>query len=365
MPLSRDAHFMQRAILLAQAGRGRVHPNPLVGAVVVKRDRIIGEGAHERFGQSHAEVNALLSAKEDPKGATLYINLEPCPHFGKTPPCTDLILESKIRRVVIGMQDPNPLVRGRGMKILKRGGVEVVCGVLEREAQELNRDFSHWISHKTPYVIVKAAQSLDGKIATRTGNSQWITGKKSRIFSHELRASADAVLVGVNTLLKDDPRLDTRLASIQRYPVKIVLDSFLRTPSSARIFTRKPANQVIIVTTKRAPQKQWPRLERKAEVLLVPEKKKGFIDWNILLKELGRRGIVNLLIEGGGEVIGSAIHEKIVHEIYIFVAPKIIGGRSAASAVGGEGVRILEDATRIRDLKVEEIGQDLLLRGKL
>ena len=362
---SQDTFFMKRALELALAGRGKAHPNPLVGAVIVKRGKIIGEGAHERFGQSHAEVNAILSSRQDPKGATLYVNLEPCAHFGQTPPCTDLLIESKIQRVVIGMKDPNPFVHGRGIRQLKRAGLEVTCGVLEREAQELNRDFSHWMLRHTPYVIVKAAQSLDGKIATWAGDSKWITEKKSRVLSHELRASSDAILVGVNTILKDNPRLDTRLASIQRYPIKIVLDSFLRTPLSARIFSKKSRNRVIIVTTSRAGQKQWTRLERKAEVLLVPEKKKGFIDWKMLLRELGERGIVNLLIEGGGEVIGSAIREKIAHELYVFVAPKIIGGRGSVSAVGGEGVRFLKEAAHIRDLKVEPIGRDLLLRGKL
>ncbi len=361
---SQDAHFMKRALELAELGRGKAHPNPLVGAVLVKRGKIIGEGAHERYGQSHAEVNAIFSCKADPKGATLYVNLEPCAHFGKTPPCTDLILASKLRRVVVGMKDPNRFVAGRGLKVLKKAGVEVDCGVLEDEARELNRDYCHWVVHQRPYVIVKAAQSLDGKIATSTGDSKWITEKKSRIFSHELRASSDAILVGVNTILKDDPRLDTRLASIQRYPVKVVLDSFLRTPSKARIFSKTSRNRVVLVTTKRAPQKQWTRLEKKAEIMLVPEKKKGFIDWNALLGELGSRGIVNLLIEGGGEVIGSAIREKIVHEMVVFVAPKIIGGKSSISAVGGEGIQFLKEAANLRDLKAEPIGGDLLLRGR-
>lgn len=364
MKLSQDELYMKRALELAQAGRGRVHPNPLVGCVVVKRGRVVAEGSHERYGQSHAEVNAILSSREDLKGATLYVNLEPCCHFGKTPPCTDLILESRIRRVVVGMKDPNPLVAGKGLRTLRRAGVEVVSGVLEEEAKELNRDFSHWVVNHTPYVILKAAQSLDGKIATASGDSKWITEPKSRAFSHELRASSDAVLVGVNTILKDDPRLDTRLASVQRYPVKIVLDSFLRTPSSARIFEKKPRNRVILVTTSRAPQKAWTRLEKKAEILLVPEKKKGFIDWKTLLADLGERGMVNLLIEGGGEVIGSAIREKIAQELYVFVAPKIIGGRESVSSVGGEGPKLLKNAAHVRDLKVEKVGRDLLFRGR-
>ena len=361
---SKDVLFMRRALELAAAGRGKAHPNPLVGAVVVKNGKIVGEGAHERYGQSHAEVNAIFSCRTDLKGATLYVNLEPCAHFGKTPPCTDLILVSKIKRVVVGMKDPNRFVAGRGLRILRDAGIEVVCGVLEEEAKELNRDYSHWIKHRTPYVIVKAAQSLDGKIATSTGDSKWITEKKSRIFSHELRASSDAILVGVNTIIKDNPRLDTRMASIQRYPVKIVLDSFLRTPSSARIFSKTSRNRVILVTTKRAPSKAWSRLERKAEILLVREKRKGFIDWKALLAELGDRGIVNLLIEGGGEVIGSAVKEKVAHEMYVFVAPKIIGGKAAVSSVGGEGAEFLKEAAAIRDLKAEPIGRDLLLRGK-
>ncbi len=217
-----------------------------------------------------------------------------------------------------------------------------------------------------PHIPALSSIKADGPhvIATVSGDSKWITEKTSRVFSHELRASADAVLVGVNTVLKDNPRLDTRLASIQRYPVKIVLDSFLRTPSNARIFAKTSRDRVILVTTRRASSKSWNRLERKAEVLLVPEKKKGFIDWRFLLKELGERGVVNLLIEGGGEVIGSAIHEKIVQELYMFVAPKIIGGKTSLSSVGGQGSRFLSQAANIRDLRVEAIGRDLLLRGK-
>ena len=355
---------MQRALLLATAGRGKTHPNPLVGAVVVKKGKVVGEGAHERYGQAHAEVNAIFSSQVDLRGATLYVNLEPCAHFGKTPPCTDLILGSKIRRVVIGMKDPNPRVAGRGIRVLRRAGVQVTCGVLEEQARELNRDYSFWLANKRPYVMIKAAQSLDGKIATSTGDSKWITEKKSRIFSHELRASADAVLVGVNTILKDDPRLDTRLASIQRYPIKVVLDSFLRTPVSAKIFSKTSRDRVILVTTKRAKPKAWTRLERRAEILELPENGKGFVDWRSLLRELGERGIVNLLIEGGGEVLGSAFREKIVNEMYVFVAPKIIGGQGAVSSVGGEGISFLKDAARIQGLKAEPMGRDLLLRGR-
>lgn len=356
---------MRRALDLAVMGRGKAHPNPLVGAVLVKNDRIVGEGAHERFGEAHAEVDAIFSSTKNPKGATLYVSLEPCSHFGKTPPCIDLILASKIRRVVVAMKDPNPLVAGRGIRALKKAGIQVVCGVLESEAQKLNRDFSHWITEKTPYLVIKTAQSLDGKIATKTGDSKWISDKSSRVFSHDLRASCDAVLVGVNTVLKDNPRLDTRLSFIKCNPYKIVLDSYLKTPLNARIFSRKPRSKVIIVTTSRAPQKKMAKLERKAEVLVIREKKKGYIDWKSLLRVLGEKGIVSILIEGGGEVIGSAIREKVAKEIYVFVAPKIIGGQQSVSSVGGDGIRFLKDVVHLKNFEFHSLGKDLLLHGRL
>lgn len=363
--ISKDEIFMRRALELAELGRGKVHPNPLVGAVLVQKNRVIGEGFHERFGEGHAEVDAIFNSAVNPKGATLYCNLEPCAHFGKTPPCTDLILASKIRRVVIGMKDPNPLVSGRGIRQLRKAGIEVVLGVCQKEAEELNRDFSHWITKKTPYVIVKAAQSLDGKIATATGDSKWITEKESRAFSHELRASCDAILVGVNTILKDNPRLDARLSSIKKIPLKIVMDSFLKTPLSARIFMGRSRNKVMIVTTPRASTKRLAKLECRAEVLVVPEKKRGFVDWKSLLRVLGERGIVSILVEGGGAVIGSAIREKVVNEIYVFVAPKIIGGSQSISSVGGDGIRFLKQATHIKNLEIERLGRDILVRGRL
>ena len=241
---------MKRALNLARKGQGFVHPNPLVGAVLVKNNKIIGEGAHERFGGPHAEVNAIRRAAQSPAGATLYITLEPCAHTGKTPPCTDLILKSNIKRVVVGAKDPHPLVSGKGLRILRNKGVRVETGVLEKEAAAMNRDFNYWVRRKVPYVIAKVAQSLDGKIATKRGQSQWITGEEARRYGHGLRAASDAILVGVNTILRDDPRLSVRLGkgrgAINRAPTKVILDSRLRTPLRARIFSKDSPPYIFI-----------------------------------------------------------------------------------------------------------------------
>ncbi len=361
---SKELPFMKEALRLAERGRGRVHPNPLVGAVLVKNNRIIGRGAHERFGGPHAEVNALSTSKVSTKGAALYITLEPCAHHGKTPPCTDLILKKQIKKVVVAAHDPNPLVSGKGLLLLKKSGVHVVTGVMEKEAMALNRDFNYWVRKKTPYVIVKVAQSLDGKIATRTGQSRWITSRAARLFGHKLRAASDAVLVGVNTVLKDNPLLSARGGKTPFQPVKVILDSRLRTPSNARIFSKRSSGAVILAVTRQAPKARWGRFKNKAEILLVKEKA-GRVDLAALLKILGKRGILQVLIEGGGETVGCAISQKVVNEIYFFMAPMIMGGKEAIGSVGGAGISLLSQAARIKKGEAAFIGKDLLFHGIL
>lgn len=353
---------MRRALDLARVTAARVHPNPYVGAVVVKDSHVVGEGRHEKFGAAHAEVNALRRAGTRARGATLYVTLEPCPHFGKTPPCADLVAACGVARVVVGALDPNPVVSGRGVRRLRELGLHVDTGVMEREALDLNRDFNHWIRRKTPYAVLKSAQSLDGKIATRTGDSKWITGREARHFGHSLRAEADAILVGVNTVLKDNPRLDARLSGNGRHPVKVVVDSALRTPSRARLFGGRAP--VILAVTKKAPPGRIAHFKGKAAVFVAKERG-GRVDLEDLFRELGRRGIVRLLIEGGGEVAAAALERELVREIYAFIAPLIIGGREAVDAVGGAGAKRLRDAVPVKDAEIMRLGEDLLVWGKL
>ena len=358
-----DIRFMREALRLARKGGTRVHPNPRVGAVLVKGQTILSRAAHDYFGGPHAEVNVLRRVKKLPADATLYTTLEPCGHWGKTPPCVELILAKKISRVVIAAKDPNPLVSGKSLLLLKKAGVRVTQGVLEEEAEFLNRDFRQWITKKIPYVTVKIAQTLDGKIATAAGESRWITGPEARRFSHGLRAETDAVLVGVNTVLKDDPRLDARLPGAPRQPLKVILDGTLKTPSSARIFAKPLATRPLIFTTRRASARSIHLLRRQAEVVVVKDLGKGRVDLNAVLKFLGKRGIVSLLIEGGGEVIASALTQKIVNECYVFVAPKILGGGGSVNSVGGSGIKKLSKCWTFRKFAWGRVGDDFLLQG--
>ncbi len=354
---------MKKALSLARRGLGKTHPNPLVGAVLVKNGRVIGEGAHENFGGPHAEVAAIRNAK-GAAGSTLYVTLEPCPHTGKTPPCTDLILREKIQKVVIAAKDPNPIVSGRGILALKKKGLNVAFGVLEAEALELNKDYNHWMKKKTPYTVLKFAQSLDGKIADFAGHSRWISGKASRRFAHGLRSEADAILVGVNTVLKDDPLLSVRSVSYRGpQPLKVILDSRLRVPLNARIFSKASPGRVIIATRASVSDPKFKALRSKAEVLRLPSKK-GRPDLAALVRVLGKKGITNLLIEGGSEVIAEALARKLAHEIYCFIAPILLGGKEASGSVGGVGFD-LKKALKIRRFRVQRIGEDLLVRGKL
>lgn len=351
-----DVKYMQLALRLASKGKGKTSPNPLVGAVVVKNRKIVGQGYHQQAGKRHAEIVALAQADKKAKGSTLYVNLEPCATYGKTPPCVDRIIKEGVKKVVIGIVDPNPVNKGAGIKKLKANGIEVVKGVLRKQAEELNKSWTKFITQDQPYVILKIAQSLDGKIATFTGDSRWITSPAARRDVHKLRSQVGAILVGINTVIKDDPLLSARLSSKRLYkhqPIKIVLDSRLRISLNAKIFSRHSPAPVIIAATKFASLSKIKKLEKKGAQVLIVKAKDKKVDLNALMPKLAKMGIVKLLIEGGGEVFDSAIESRIVDEFLVFIAPKIIANVDKVS-----------QALQLNNLRVKKIGKDLLIEGE-
>lgn len=358
MEENRDEQYMQKALQLAQKGEGYVAPNPMVGAVIVKNDRIIGRGYHEQYGGPHAEVNAIASAKEDVAGATMYVTLEPCSHYGKTPPCADLLIEKKLAKVVIGSLDPNPLVAGKGIQKLKEAGIEVVSGVLEKECNEVNRVFRHYITTKRPYVVMKTAMTLDGKIATATGESQWISGEESRKDVHRLRHKYTAIMVGVNTIVHDNARLTCRMEQ-GKNPVRIVVDSRLRIALSANVLKDQEHNQTILATTNQASPLAAHKLETFGAKVLYCSSKDDRVDLNDLMNQLGAMGIDSILLEGGAMLNDSALREGIVQEVITYVAPKIIGGAQALTPIAGIGVAHLQDAYQLEQMKATAIGEDI------
>lgn len=354
-------YYMNLALKLALKGKGKTSPNPLVGALVVKNDRIIGRGFHAQAGLAHAEVIALDEAQDLAEGATLYVTLEPCCHFGRTPPCVARIIKSGVREVIVGMVDPNPLNNGKGVEILKQNKIKVKVGFLEDKLRRLNEAFIKYITRKMPFVTVKVAESLDGRIATRTGDSKWITSDKSRGFAHRLRADFDAIMVGVNTVLRDNPKLDVWFS--KRHPVKIVVDSQLSTPEKANIFSG--SSSVIIVTlATRSGQETENRmiLSRKANILEVKEKA-GQVNLKDLMKKLAGMGITNILVEGGGMLIGSLFDDGLVDKIMFFISPKIIGGKDAISSVMGQGIARIERAAKLKNIVLRRFGEDFLIEG--
>jgi diaminohydroxyphosphoribosylaminopyrimidine deaminase/5-amino-6-(5-phosphoribosylamino)uracil reductase len=364
---------MRRALALARRGLGTTSPNPMVGAVLVRSGRIIGEGFHERAGEPHAEINALRDAARrghSPRGATLYVTLEPCCTHGRTPPCTDAIIAAGIRRVVIGAIDPNPKHAGRGVDLLRRAGIAVTTGVRADEATQLNEAFNHWIVHRTPLVTVKAAMTLDGKIATASGDSKWITGPAALAEGMKLRRAADAILVGVNTVLADDPALTLRAVSGFRFQVsssklrRIILDSRARTPLTARVVMDEFAGLTTIVVTRGAPARRVAALRKRVSVLVAPAKH-GRVDVRWLLRRLGRENVTSLLVEGGGEVNAAFLEQRLAHRVVFFYAPKILGGRDARRAVAGEGARSLGEALRLADVQWRRVGGDLMLTARV
>jgi diaminohydroxyphosphoribosylaminopyrimidine deaminase / 5-amino-6-(5-phosphoribosylamino)uracil reductase len=360
---TQDEMWMERALNLAHKGKGSVSPNPMVGACVVRNRKLIAEGYHQKFGGPHAEIEAFKRAKGNAtRGATLYVTLEPCSTFGKTPPCVEAIVQAKISRVVMGVLDPNPDHSGRAVGILKKHGIRVTPHVLEGSAAKMIEAYAKWIQKRIPFVILKMAQSLDGKIASRTGHSQWITGEEARTWVQGLRASCDAILVGKNTVSQDNPRLTARNGKVlPRVPWRIILDRLGETSPQARVF-QGPGNAILACA--RPALKKVVRKFRNTNVTVFPlQLRAGQLDLRELLSRLGALGITSLLVEGGGEVAWSFLEAGLVDKVEWFVAPKIVGGRQAKTSVEGLGFDSLTQALPIRTDRVIPIGRDILIEG--
>ena len=354
---------MQLALRLANRGYGETSPNPLVGAVLVRDGKIIGKGWHHKAGQPHAEIEAIRDAQkrtENLKGATLYVTLEPCCTHGRTPPCTDAIIAADIKRVVVAASDPNPAHRGRGYTILQRAGIEVVHGIDAKPAERLNESFNHWIVHRTPFVTVKAAMTLDGKIATENGDSKWITGEKARAYGMQLRQGSDAILVGINTIVADNPQLTIRLSKSTKQLRRIILDPRARTPLDAKVVSDEFSNLTTVVVTKAALKKRVTALAKRVRVITAPTRR-AKIDLRWLMKKLGTENVTSLLVEGGGETNGLFFEQDVAHRVAFFYAPKVMSGRHARKGVAGNGARHIKDALCLREVEWTMLGDDLLL----
>ncbi len=366
MQMSKEYQYMQRAFELAKKGIGRVNPNPLVGAVIVRDNKIIGEGYHEFFGGPHAEVNAFRSATESVEGATMYVTLEPCSHYGKTPPCAEAIAKNKIAKVVIGMLDPNPLVAGKGVKLLEDNGIEVEYGYLCEELNQLNRVFLKFIQNKIPYVVMKTAMTLDGKIASETGDSRWVSNEKSRARVHQLRNELAGIMIGVDTVIADDPMLTTRLGKGEgRNPVRIVVDSSARIPLESKILNTGVQAKTIVAVTDKVDSVKIAQIEDLGNSVIIAKSRNGRVDLADLMVKLGSEGIDGILLEGGATLNFSALEAGIVDEVMSFIAPKIIGGANSKSPVGGEGIKFMKDAIELENIIIGQLGNDLMLTGKI
>jgi len=361
---------MRLALRLARRAFGLTSPNPMVGAVLVKEGAIIGQGWHHRAGKPHAEMEALEDARRrglSPKDSTLYVTLEPCSTQGRTPPCTEAILSSGIKRVVVAATDPNPLHCGRGMEILRAAGIQTEAGLLAKEATELNEVFNHWIVHRTPWITVKAAMSMDGKIATFTGQSKWITGEKARAVGMRLRLAADAILVGVNTVIADNPSLTLRIPSALRQGKtlrRIIMDPLGTIPMDSNVLNDKCVSLTTIVTTQAAGAEKVQALSQLVNVIVAPETG-GWIDLPWLLKKLGAENVTHILVEGGGETNASFVMPRLAHRIAFFYAPIIIGGRNAPRGISGDGIQTLDDKIKLQDITWRKLGQDMLLSARI
>ena len=361
-----DRKFMEHALGLAEKARGHTSPNPLVGAVIVREGEIVGEGYHQRAGEAHAEIHALNQAKELADGATMYVTLEPCCHWGRTPPCTESLIRAKLANVFVAMKDPNPQVAGSGIRQLERAGIRVQVGLCEAESRQLNEVFTKYITTQYPFVILKSAISLDGKIATASGESQWITSEASRLKGHEVRAQVDAILVGIGTVLQDNPSLTARLPERKNVdPIRVVVDSHGRTPPEAKIFNPDSNAGTLIAVTEQAPVEKIEALQSAGAEVLTIEEKEGRVCLRALMWELGRKEITSVLIEGGGEINAAALQAGIVDKLMFFIAPKLIGGKDAPGPIGGVGIGRLAEAFELRDTKISQIGADFLIEGYL
>ena len=357
-----DTTYMRLALELAKKGCGWVNPNPMVGAVIVKDGQIIGQGYHERYGQLHAERNALKHCSISPEGATIYVTLEPCCHYGKTPPCTEAIIQSGIRRVVIGSSDPNPLVAGKGIEQLCSHGIEVTTGVLKEQCDQLNQVFFHYIQTKTPYVVMKYAMTMDGKIATRTGKSKWITGAKAREQVHFDRHRYMGIMVGIHTVLTDDPLLTCRLPNT-KHPIRIVCDTKLRTPLSSQLVQTAKEIPTIVATCCTDEEKQKPLLDSGCQIIVTPQHNNQ-VDLHYLMEQLGKQNIDSILLEGGGTLNWSALNQGIVKKVQAYIAPKLFGG-IGTSPVTGIGIDDPSDCIQLSPPEIKMLGNDILLESEV
>ena len=361
-----DRRFMEHALALASKARGRTSPNPLVGAVIVRDGEIVGEGYHQKAGEAHAEIHALNQAKGLADGATMYVTLEPCCHWGRTPPCTDSLIRARLSNICVAMMDPNPRVAGKGIGQLEKAGMFVQVGICEEESRKLNEVFIKYITTQCPFVVLKSAISLDGKIATASGESQWITSEASRLKGHEIRAQVDAILVGIGTVLQDNPSLTARIAERQNNdPIRVVVDSHARTPLGAKVFNPDSSSDTLIAVTENAPSEKVGALKSTGADVLTIEEKDGRVCLRSLMRELAQREITSVLIEGGGEINAAALQARIVDKLMFFVAPKLIGGKDAPGPIGGVGIPRLAEAYELRDVMTSQIGADVLIEGYL
>jgi diaminohydroxyphosphoribosylaminopyrimidine deaminase/5-amino-6-(5-phosphoribosylamino)uracil reductase len=350
---------MQQALAISRYAFGRTSPNPMVGAVIVREGRIVAQGWHRQAGTPHAEIHALQQAGELASGATMYVTLEPCSHYGRTGPCAEAVIRAGIKRVVVAMTDPNPLVSGKGINRLRQAGLEVVQGVMAKEAAKLNEVFIKWIATEMPFVALKTAMSLDGKIAAYTGHSQWVTGEKARECVHRLRDEYDAILTGTGTLLSDNPRLTVRLPGGGKNPLRIVVDSTGRIPLTSNVISDGQAPTLIAVTS-RAPQEKLSALRAAGVEVLVLDSKEERVDLRQLLAALAKRKISSVLVEGGATLNAALLTEGLVDKLYWFIAPKIVGGVAALGPVGGRGIEEMSQALLLEDICVEPVGDDFL-----
>ena len=362
--LSYDEKYMRLAMQLAGNAIGRTSPNPLVGAVIVKDNRVVGCGWHRKAGTPHAEVHALNQAGELAQGADVYVTLEPCAHYGKTPPCAKALVEAKVKNVYGGLLDVNPKVAGKGFKILEDAGIHVEYGFLQDELRKQNEVFFKWIEHKKPFIVLKAAMTLDGKIATATGQSKWITNETSRAYGYKLRDIYDGIMVGINTVIEDNPMLTARVDG-GKNPIRIVVDSSLRIDINANVVQDKSAKTIVATTDKADKDKILKLQAQDVDVIVVDKDENDKVDIEKLLDILGQQNICSILVEGGATLNGSFVAKKLVDKVYFFIAPKIIGGKEAKTPVAGTGILNLQEALALKDIQIEKLEEDILIIGRV
>lgn len=362
--LSYDEKYMRLAMQLAGNAIGRTSPNPLVGAVIVKDNRVVGCGWHRKAGTPHAEVHALNQAGELAQGADVYVTLEPCAHYGKTPPCAKALVEAKVKNVYGGLLDVNPKVAGKGFKILENAGIHVEYGFLQDELRKQNEVFFKWIEHKKPFVVLKAAMTLDGKIATATGQSKWITNETSRAYGYKLRDIYDGIMVGINTVIEDNPMLTARVDG-GKNPIRIVVDSSLKIDINANVVQDKSAKTIVATTDKADKDKILKLQAQNVDVIVVDKDENDKVDIEKLLNILGQQNICSILVEGGATLSGSFVAKKLVDKVYFFIAPKIVGGKEAKTPVAGTGILNLQEALALKDIQIEKLEEDILIIGRV